>query len=423
MPNRSPHNPVPTGGIARRFVCAAALFAMLTLPLIPALSAFALEPAPMMGMATSAKRADSANVDAIDAADAADSNTEHLSRLLDEYRELLQKGLDIHEIDRELDRISAREHQVAEQIKRTEQRLEQEEQSVDELRERVGHILRAYYSGERISLLMVLFHINNWADAWTVIEYLQIIFLNDRELINRYLASYRSLKQSYEELQEIQQELELIRHTYLERREQLAEMQAELDRELEQLAEAEQVMAQIRELTEEWEQFGLPLFRRYFTALAAAMEQLPTIIVEYDDILTSRGLQWTFHLSDEVLNDFLRRLDESFHNLTFTFEEERIIAEGQDGDVVLYLAGQYMLEDEPVHHIGFELQELHYRGYELPESTRQMLNEEFDLGIYPQNIVPFVTATHIEVEEGMLRVMLELSMGSSRSTSRDSSQR
>ena len=81
-------------------------------------------------------------------------------------------------------------------------------------------------------------------------------------------------------------------------------MQTELDEELQQLDEAEMVMAQIEELTREWEQHGLPLFRRYFAALAEAMEQLPEMINDYEDVLTSRGLTWTFHVSDDVLNGF-----------------------------------------------------------------------------------------------------------------------
>lgn len=306
------------------------------------------------------------------------------------------------------------EQQVAEQIRKTERRLVEEEKIVKQKRERVGHILRAYYSGERINLFMVLFQIRDWSDAWTIIEYLQVIFLNDRELINSYLDSYRQLKASHEQLLEIQRQLAQIHENYLSRREQLVKMQTELDEELQQLDEAEMVMAQIEELTREWEQHGLPLFRRYFAALAEAMEQLPEMINDYEDVLTSRGLTWTFHVSDDVLNDFLRRRNEQFNNLTFTFQEGRLIAEGEEGDVVLYIAGHYKIEDEPVNHIGFELEELRYRGFELPDATRDLLTEEFDLGFYPHYIVPFVVASDILIEDGSLKVTLNLTMSSRR---------
>src|SRR5690606_18120249 len=88
---------------------------------------------------------------------------ENLSRILDEHRDLLEKGLNIYEIDQEIKRIIMQEQQVAEQIRKTERRLVEEEKIVKQKRERVGHILRAYYSGERINLFMVLFQIRDWS--------------------------------------------------------------------------------------------------------------------------------------------------------------------------------------------------------------------------------------------------------------------
>jgi peptidoglycan hydrolase CwlO-like protein len=389
------------GLIARIIACYSGLVAMFALTALPHLSAISTITVP------------TALAEAV-SAESIHKEAENLSRILDEHRDLLEKGLNIYEIDQEIKRIIMQEQQVAEQIRKTERRLVEEEKIVKQKRERVGHILRAYYSGERINLFMVLFQIRDWSDAWTIIEYLQVIFLNDRELINSYLDSYRQLKASHEQLLEIQRQLAQIHENYLSRREQLVKMQTELDEELQQLDEAEMVMAQIEELTREWEQHGLPLFRRYFAALAEAMEQLPEMINDYEDVLTSRGLTWTFHVSDDVLNDFLRRRNEQFNNLTFTFQEGRLIAEGEEGDVVLYIAGHYKIEDEPVNHIGFELEELRYRGFELPDATRDLLTEEFDLGFYPHYIVPFVVASDILIEDGSLKVTLNLTMSSRR---------
>lgn len=328
---------------------------------------------------------------------------------IDDHHQLLEKGLTIYEIDQELLRIADREAQVALEIKEATIKLQEEEEIVQDKRERAGKIIRAYYSGERSNLLRVILFIDNFSDAWTVIEYLQVIFANDQYILQTYLDSYRELKQSIAALKEIEVQLQEIKQLYLDQRNRLVQLQEELDAQLAELPDKEEVLSEIEQLTLRWEQHGLPLFQQYFSSLSEAMQQLPEILSEYEGMLTAKGLQWTFTMTDEQLNSFLRNKNEQFHQLTFKFEEDRIIAVGEADDTTIQIGGQYVVLDEPVNHIGFILDELQYDGYYLPDTTQQQFTEQFDLGFYPQNIIPFVVASDVVVEEGKLIVQLRLS--------------
>ncbi|MNY82661.1 hypothetical protein D3C86_2249010 [compost metagenome] len=57
----------------------------------------------------------------------------------------------------------------------------------------------------------------------------------------------------------------------------------------------------------------------------------------------------------------------------------------------------------------FHIDNVVFNGLELPESTRQDLEDEFDLGFYPGKIVSFLHATEVESKDGVLYVKLGIS--------------
>jgi len=51
-----------------------------------------------------------------------------------------------------------------------------------------------------------------------------------------------------------------------------------------------------------------------------------------------------------------------------------------------------------------------FNGLELPDTTRQALEKEFDLGFYPAKLVSFIQATSVKIEDGTLEVKLKMSL-------------
>lgn len=324
-------------------------------------------------------------------------------------RELLEKGLTLHEIERELTRIEAREKQLETQISSAENNLIEQEAAMEIEKERAGKVIRAYYTGERDTFFRALFQLERWSEVFTVIEYVQFIFESDRETIRRYTDSADDIKKTIASLEQTKAELAEVKQLYLEKRQIALETAEQLDQAIAAMANAQELEQQIAELTKDWETNGLPLFQRYFHSLAKAMNDLAEIL-EDGKYLTVKGLTWEFRMADDDLNRFLRKKNEIFEQITFRFEEDRIVAGGVADDRTLLIGGTFTIREEPDHHIGFSIDQLEYENFTLPHSTAREMEEQFDLSFYPKAILPFVKATKLKIDDGEISILLEIDL-------------
>src|SRR5690606_27082163 len=108
------------------------------------------------------------------------------------------------------------------------------------------------------------------------------------------------------------------------------------------------------------------------------------------------------------LNTFLREQNELFNHFSFTFSDNIITAYGKKDDIEISVSGHYSVENEPVNGIIFHVDQLFFNGFALPDTTRQALEKEFDLGFYPQLIISFLKANAIEMNDGELVIKLSI---------------
>jgi peptidoglycan hydrolase CwlO-like protein len=322
-------------------------------------------------------------------------------------RELLQKGLDLHEIDRELARMAEEEIAVAERIAAIEADLERLTELTALKKKEAGRVLRSYYIGRRETLYLQLLKMDNLVEALAALDFIQMIFRYDRSILDGYRDSVLALQQSQQTLRETQEALAALKQAYLAKREEQMKLAEELEQELAVIPAAAEVRSEIELLTMAWEMEGLPLFRQYFANLSETMRQLPELIAEDQNHLTVRGSQFVFQLTDEDLNRFLRSKNAIFENLTFRFEDGIIVAEGRDRGHHVSLSGSYTVVTEPENSIRFHVHGVTFDGFNLPETTARALEEEFDLGIYPVNYGLNLEATDIVIEENTLKIMLK----------------
>jgi peptidoglycan hydrolase CwlO-like protein len=329
---------------------------------------------------------------------------------LEETRELLQKGLIIYEIDAEVKRLSEKEKQISLEIVKKEEEVAVQHALVEKTKERAGKILRSYYMGERDSLLMQLFSSDNLSDALTVIEFVNMIFKSDQRTLDNYLTSYLDSKKLHAQLIESQTNLRDIKQQFLLQRETLVRIQGELDSALENHPETDRLTNLIEELTLEWQNKGRPIFRSYFKALAEAMQKLPEIQTKHKNVLSFKGTNIQFQLTDTQLNEFLIEKNKLFENFAFRFKDESIEAQGEQDGLKATIKGHFNLEKASESVIRFHLDELIYNGFSLPDSTIKALEEEYDLGFYPEktSFLGFkLEATELYTESGKLKVILK----------------
>lgn len=327
------------------------------------------------------------------------------SPALEETRRLLQQSLTIHEIDQEVARLAERERQGYEQLETMRLGIEEQNARVAETRHRAGEVIRAYYLGERQPFWLLVLSAKTLSELLTVFEFMTFVLDNDQRAIATYAAARRELEQRHERLAGTQAELAELKAAFLQQRERLERLQAELDAQLAMAPQGESLRAEITALTAEWQETGLPLFRSYFQALSEAINKLPELLTQ-NNHLTSQGFNYTFQITDQELNEFLWKQNELFRGFGFEFTTDQVIAKGSKDGTAIEIKGRYVLEEQP-NAIRFRIDELSYNGYLLPETTARELERDYELAIYPQSFAAFFLATGVRMEEGRMAVTMK----------------
>jgi hypothetical protein len=107
------------------------------------------------------------------------------------------------------------------------------------------------------------------------------------------------------------------------------------------------------------------------------------------------------------MNAFLRSRDSRFDAFEFRFAPDLLTLEGTSGGLSIRVQGHYTVQDEPENGLYFHIDHLYFNGLELPDTTRADLERRFDLGFYPQKLVPYLKADSIRLEDGKLTVGLK----------------
>lgn len=344
--------------------------------------------------------------EAAQAAPSHEAIEEHIARTND----LLQKGLTLYEMEQEIVRLGQQEALLALDIAAVERQIPLQQQRVAQMKERAAEVLRSYYLGERDNLLLMILSVSNLSEALAALEFVQAIVRSDHKKMLDYELALNELQSLQHELTATQTRLVELKGKLMTQRDAMVAMQTEFDRELDQHDDPAQVLEQVEQLTMEWQDKGLPAFRTYFRALADAMSNLSHIQTMFSDVISLRGTNIQFLITDDQLNEFLVSQDALFQNLQFQFHEGYIEADGDHDGMHLYIRGMFSLEQEPQNKMSFNIDELMYNDFILPPSTVDALEDEFNLAFYPDKI-SFLgfkfKATELHMESGSLRVMLK----------------
>ncbi|WP_201001481.1 hypothetical protein [Paenibacillus glycanilyticus] len=328
----------------------------------------------------------------------------------EQVNQILEKSLSIVEIDKEIARIQAEKEKVAGDMSVTDKRIAQREQEIKEKREEAGKVLRAYYMGERELLLRAIISFHSIHDLFAMLDYVDIIFSRDRNTLDSYTKEYKSLKEEYVKLDGRKTELEEIENRLQTQRSRVAQLEQQIDGQLAGRSDADRLRLLMQELTNYWESAGLEEVEQYFDALSKAMNKLPSWIEDNKEYLEINGFNYTIHIPEDALNAFLREQDKRFNDFSFRFEDGKVIASGKHDNMEIAVSGHYTVEDKPKNGIVFHVDELLFNGFALPDTTRKALEDKFDLGFYPGDIIKFIQAKSVEMKDKELTVYLKMKL-------------
>ncbi|WP_442603742.1 coiled-coil domain-containing protein [Paenibacillus sp. KN14-4R] len=321
----------------------------------------------------------------------------------DELQSFLQKGLTIQEIDRELLNLSKQDELLVEKLKDNEVQTEKQKLEVEKTKKKVGKTLRAYYTGDRPSIWMFLFSPTSLPDLLQTLEYMNQIVTNDERSLTAHKESTTKLKSIQAEYSNQRAALKQTRDIYILEKDRILSLQKELDEALTVSGKKEELQNQIDALNLEWKQKGLPVFEQFTAALYRSFQDF-TELVNNGDNLKFKGFDATFQITDQQLNDFLRKKNQIFNDLTFQFIDKQLIASGTKEGMQFEMKGIYKLEDN---FIRFSITQMKFNGLILPDTTNKMLEDEYDFGISTQKFAAFIKPTSVIIEPGKLVISLK----------------
>ncbi|UJF35115.1 coiled-coil domain-containing protein [Paenibacillus hexagrammi] len=332
----------------------------------------------------------------------------------EDTKELLQKGLTIYEVDREIERLNQKDGQITNQIGQNEADIAAQKQHVQVTKEHAGKVLRAYYMGDRDTIWTLLFSVTSISDAIRMFEYIQMIISNDHRSLAAYSDSYDQLKQLQSKLAESHVQLQETKEKWLQQRQRLVQLQEELDKQLAVTAQANVIQQQIQSLNDQWKAQGLPLFRQYFNQLSVAFSELPQYIMQnnadnkYLNLSSLNNPLIT--ISDDDFNQYLHQRNEQLKDLTFEFKDDGITASGKTDGMTLQLQGQFaIVQGVGMNEVHFIIDRIDFNGFELPDTTIEDMMKEFKLGFVPKKLVNYLDVVDVETKDKKVIVKLKLS--------------
>jgi|GEM_PF-793567 len=326
-------------------------------------------------------------------------------------KELVQKGLTIFEIDKEVARLNEQDAQISEQIKQNESDIDKQNQDVATTRKHAARVLRAYYTGDRDSIWMLMFSVTSFSDALKMFEYLSMIISNDHRALDQFTASFVKLKALRSDLEASRSGLQQTKDKYLQQRTRLVQLQEELDKQLAVTAQAKAIEEQISNVNKQWKDEGVPLFREYLRNLTIAFNDFPQYVTNsgssYLDLSNFKNPVIT--ITDQQFNTYLHTKNEQLANLNFTFIDSGIEADGTKDNVHVTLDGQFVLIENPdMNEVRFQINHLVFNGFELPDTTVDDFAKEFKLGFIPRKMVSYLDVVSVETKKGTATVKLKL---------------
>ncbi|MGG4214211.1 hypothetical protein [Paenibacillus sp. FSL L8-0638] len=325
-----------------------------------------------------------------------------------EESQILQDSLSIVEIDHEIERISQEQQTLLQRQQELRSNLTVQKEQMTIQRKRAGSVLRSYYMGERDKLLSVVLGAKSIRQLLSLYDYYLLLISHDQDVLQEYESNYQSMRKTEQQVIQASMELETVKTNLLAQRKRIVLLQSRVNDGVSASNDPDTLRKLIGEMTAYWENVGVYEVNKHFKALAQAMQDLPQFIQQQQGAMVTNGKVITISIREEDFNRFLKSENELFNHFNFTFAQDQIMVEGQQGTMKLRVEGHYTVENEPKNAILFHVDRLVFNGLELPDTTRNKLERDFDLGFYPQQLISYVKATEVRTLAGMLEVKLEL---------------
>lgn len=319
--------------------------------------------------------------------------------------DILQHFLTIHEIDKELERIAVQEINLQKELNDISQQIAKQQEDMSSHKARAAQIARAYYMGDRNDLLFLLFSTHDLQEFLQTYDLVSYLFEKDQEALLTFHHHVQQLK-TLQNLKEQQKfELDNLNKHLLAQKTLMQQLDRELATLMEGLSDQEKMIVLQQQFIYDWEGRGLPAFDLLLRLLSNAMSGVAENVKDKVSFSLS-GAKLT--ITDQEFTSFIQNQNNLFKDFRIRFEQNTLSFFGTYDDIALTITGSYQLETDEL--IRFQIEELKYNGFILPQTTSKSLEKEYDLGIYPRQINDRLRIKEVLLDKGELNILFTLQL-------------
>lgn len=320
---------------------------------------------------------------------------------------ILQQHFTQKELERTLTLIKTEESRTKSDIARLELDMQRQKLMIDAMSRHAGEVALAYYTGERASLLTLLFQAESFNQLLLMVDFMQYLFERDVARLEMFQEERTRLATMQADRQAYLTQLATLRAKYEAQLTEMLAIQAEKEQNVQKLDDPTSVETLMNHLIMDWQQRGLPAFQTFFGTLANVMVQIPELATP-ERIQSSGFFTHTFTITQDEFNQFLASKNEMFKQTTFHFNDNQLIVEGTYDHMELRLVGAYELVSPK--QLKFHIESLYFDGFELPRSTVDEMEQMYDLGFYPELISPNIQIEKFSLLDEKLKLQLKLNL-------------
>ncbi|PGK52416.1 hypothetical protein CN918_32035 [Priestia megaterium] len=319
--------------------------------------------------------------------------------------QLFKQQMFIYETNRYIKRTDKQIKELNEEIPLLHDEIkEQKEEITDEMDEAKASLVQLYGGGQTQWIELYL-NSHSIEDGMTV-QHISAIYTEKQlqmltdlnKVLEQLIKKERDLKRKKTALQENIKGLK-------KKKRELKEEEIYYKETLQLEKDVAAAKSEVKRLMKSWKEDGLPSFKQVFRILSDSINSLPSMVTK-KNIHSKSLFKHEVVISDKELNAFLEKEDKLFRKVRFTFDNQKLTLKGTYNGLKFIAVGHYITgkSDE----MKFSIDKLEFQGVRLPQVTIDEMEERYDLGFYPSEIVKGAKVTNVDVDDGKLRVEIKL---------------
>lgn len=321
------------------------------------------------------------------------------------YQELFQQQMKMYETKRYIEKYESEKKEIQTELPILQDEVKEQKKEVAKQMKEAKRILLQLYGGEQVMWADLYMQLETVEDMMTVNHIAGEYTKKELSLLTDLNEDLQSLQKKEQQIKNKQKRLETLLANLEKRLKELEQDEAYYKNQLGMVKDVEKAKREVKELLTSWEEDGLDSFQEIFRILAHSIENLPNVI-DKSHIKSKSIFRHELTLTDAELNQYLAKESDIFRSIHFAFDNQKLYIKGTYKGLSFEVNGHYELKKSG--EIRFRIDELEFQHVKLPQITIQEMEEEYDFGIYPSEIVEGAEITKVNMDKGKFSIEVKI---------------